>query len=372
MFFREGLPPDPIEVNRHQQAEAFDVFVLNSGLGSRLSTAEGRVTFVEQLGPQDFLDLLVEMDGVLTDQPATTALLSDHFQVTRDQAEPMKVDVMPPPEDKIRLLSSILKTAQVSPVLDYKPLTLATGVLATHPFLTANGRVARALYYLLSNDYTPGDPGLHAVLQEDGTHILPLEMALAAQLLYPELRRRNDTHVETNTPTRELQPRVYPAIEDRSRNIAVDYAPYHRAANESTEAALFGVMVADRYLPEMIPTMLMRDYPPTPAVIDSYGTNGARKVFAIDRFLLQATDEDVAHVYEIYKKISRQYVQTLARTVAYLEHQNLRSMVYINEGNGRIIETLPNLLLYLARGAITPNLAANDALYTNMNQRPRE
>lgn len=154
--------PTAFEADRDRQFRKFDRVVQLSGFDEILATPESRVEYVDSLTPEGFEQLLEFTNGIQTNLPGSYRGYVDRAQIITNESRKI-IDIMPAPEHKQELLGVVLQHAQETDILEDKAFLLAMGITTVHPFSEGNGRLARSIYYLLTEGYTPDDPKLKEV-----------------------------------------------------------------------------------------------------------------------------------------------------------------------------------------------------------------
>lgn len=126
------------------------------------STEEQRRNFIENLQPEQFLELLKSLNGILRDKKKEEWSVDGKKQFigtpgTRTNERMAGIEVPVREEDKEELLLKVLQGAkemnQNHRNLEDIALLLSFGVNNIHPFLDANGRTSRFLFTILSHGY---------------------------------------------------------------------------------------------------------------------------------------------------------------------------------------------------------------------------
>lgn len=296
--------PSGYDVDRARQARKLDRLIGHTGFDQSLSTPDMCAAFVDELSGDDFVHLLNQMNGIFVNLPRSYRGFARQIQVSGELGD-LPVDIHPTPEDKIALLHEVLNVAKTVPDLTDKACLLAVGINAVHPFAEGNGRVARAVYYLLTNGYHPQDQKLQAVLGEHGEDIITPDPNLVRPTIMGNLKLRLGTHelAQSGIPT----PKLHFCISDPKFN------PFNslRGGQQPTERdlSMAGIFLQEDYA-VMLP-MLIVNFFNSLATLEAISEHQGKMYFSLSSFWERATNEDMDNYYAVFREIKNNYVRAL-------------------------------------------------------------
>lgn len=300
-------------INRQQQAAALEQWVLSSGLAERLGSAEDRSNFVASLDGNQFVGLLQEMNAILLNQqdsPITTEINVAHNKNTLET-----LDVMPAPEDKRRLLHTLLDFAQELEDPTDQSTVIGFGINAIHPFDDGNGRVARALYLLLSRDYQPGQDRLLAALGENGDTVANLDANLYTAAIYEMVKSDLQSHTFDQI-TGQSTPKILPAVRDGAF-LNAEQVKTSRRQFDADAFYTMRTMFMDGHVGPIL-AHLLADGQQNLRIIRTATTQkqSGKTIFYVDDFLTHASDTEMDQAYQYFRDLKIQYIQRLLEVLA--------------------------------------------------------
>lgn len=314
--------PTGFYADRARQARKLDRVLELAGFDEALATPERRLEYIDSLEPETFESLLLTMNGILINVPRSHRAYVDQLQMISNGVKKSPLDIPPPPELKRELLEKVLYAAQhLVHSLEDKAMVLAVGVNAVHPFAEGNGRVARGIYHLLTNDYRPNDPDLAGIMSETGEDIVTpdpniLRPAIMAQM---QIDARTHTYDEATFSTRPILPGMIdtssPSIFEETVHHGTDY-----------EKQVLGILM-QKDMAEMIPVLLIVQG--SDSVLGAVTEVQGRVYFNLTRFWQNRTPEDLNHVYGTLTDIKRTYIHRLLNELVNGEQSS--PIVYLDQ-----------------------------------------
>lgn len=297
--------PSGFEADRNRQFEKFDRLIQLTGFDEMLATPESRTDYIDSLRPDEFEDLLIQMNGFLINVPRSYRGYVADTQIIKGHLRNVPQDIMPAPEDKRALMGDVLRTAQQAETLDDKAFILSIGINLVHPFAEGNGRLARSVYYLLTEGYKPGDPKLRQLIGSEGESLLTPDPNVMKPVIMGDLQMALNTHVY-DPATYSARPRMILAAEDPNFNPVAVHGP---GGGEPTDRSKeMAAILANKDMSEMLPALLWASRTSAAAKQALVVLHG-QAYFALDKFWAKATAVDMEKLYKLYAEIKFLYVQ---------------------------------------------------------------
>ncbi len=320
--------PTGFEADRARQARKIDRLLGFFGFEEQLATPEQRTDFVDGLQFEQFEFLLRQMNGAIVNLKPSERTYASELQNIGDRSSAVHppIDIMPAPPQKGPLLEKVLQTAQTARTLEDKATILAVGINAVHPFPEGNGRVARGVYYLLTQGFKSGDPKLAEVLGEDGENIITPDPNFLRPVIMGMLKIKLGTHIYDPT-TYNVKPRLISASNDANFNPVKVPEPFKRPLNDE-----LAMILLQEDMKDMVPLLAAESDPANPALNASIVEHEGQPYFLMNKFWEYATDEDFIRMTTFFTAVKDMYVEILLEQML-LGDQSFPSMVPDENGN---------------------------------------
>jgi len=296
----DGLPiqrPREEEIIfRQERAVIFDDWVENSGLGAELNSDRNRLGFLRSLQPDTFIDLTSNMNRLLLDVPDDTPVITDSLNIIFDDDTEEVVDIMPAPEDKVELLGEVLHASQAVETPREGAMVLGFGLNAVHPWkYGANGRGARAAYALFSRDYRHGRPDLHQTLGIDGDATYLLDPTTFLNHMYTMVKGSTRLYY-VDAYQQPLRPKV--EAQFQSDPLLISDTP--RRPYNLDQIKEMSFIFSQKDLGPLVASWLSENTH-FASVHKSRAKVHGQDVFYADKFLVNASDTEIAKAYGFFR-----------------------------------------------------------------------
>ncbi len=342
--------PTAFEADRERQFRKFDRVIQLSGFDDILATPESRLEYVDDLTLDQFEQLLEFVNAVQTNLPKSFRGYPDQSQVITNEEQKI-IDIMPSPEHKQELLGIVLGYAQQADSLEDKAFLLAMGLTTVHPFSEGNGRLARSIYYLLTEGYTPNDSQLQRILSEEGEDIITTDVNAMRPLIMGEIKLSLGTHT-FDTSKGQLVPRLIVGVGVDNYN-PLELLPSGLDQKRAMEVA---GMFLQEDMKNMLPFLLVLsgDSDSANKAVRSPINNPDVFHFILDEFWANMTADDLSSLYKIAFDIKYEYVTKVMEQLSLGAEST--PMFYVDEAGNYVQEAVATIMKRVVKGDLDLSL----------------
>ncbi len=307
---------------------------------------------VEHLTYESFMGLLVDMSAVATGRPTEDEIiitLQNYIDDPMRQSQDAR-DYLPAPEDKQALLCDILEVAKKAKSPQHAAMTLAAGVLSSHPFTDGNGRTARSLYHFLMRGENTSKAELEIINSTEGDEKYPIPLQLF-KLLRQTLQASEDGSHIVEPHTLALNPKYVAAVTSESAMIEVQRRI--GLPSSASEMSMAQTVLAEFAIDTTLSAQLLYATRDIKAVSkNTLSGFDDKKYVALDKMFLDATDADLSQIHEAYRKITYDGVLRLIKVLAGVERCDIALAIATKE-YGAIQGYPDQIMASLLKGEIT-------------------